>query len=335
MNRVFIPLNLPQPDPVPADAVVDSLSGLTMGTSWSVRLIRPAGCDLKTMQDGIQRQLDLVVAQMSTWSSDSDLSRYNHAAADSWQVLPEHFLKVLDCALAVAELSGGAYDPSVGPLVNLWGFGPDPKRSERPDDVAIARERQRCGWQRIRIDRARHALLQPGDLYLDFSSIAKGYGVDLVAAYLRSVGAVSYLVEVGGELYGQGVKADGQPWWAGMEHPPAAAGADEHVQSIAALHGVALATSGDYRRYFDDGERRYSHTIDPRTAQPVAHALASVAVLHADCMTADAWATALMVLGDEEGLALALSNGVAALFISRDGEGFRERLTPAMQAMLG
>jgi len=335
MNRVFIPLTLAQPDPVPADAVVDSLSGLTMGTSWSVRLIRPEGYSQEAIQGGIQRQLDLVVAQMSTWSDDSDLSRYNQAAADSWHVLPEHFMKVLDCALAVAERSGGAYDPSVGPLVNLWGFGPDPKRADRPDDAAIARERQRCGWQRIRIDRARHALLQPGGLYLDFSSIAKGYGVDLVAAYLRSIGAVSYLVEVGGELFGHGVKADGQPWWVGMEHPPATSDTHEQVQSIAALHGVALATSGDYRRYFEDGDRRYSHTIDPRSAQPVAHALASVAVLHADCMTADAWATGLMVLGDEEGLALALNNGLAALFISRDGNGFRERLTPAMQAMLG
>lgn len=335
MNRVFIPLSLSQPDPVPADAIVDSLSGLTMGTSWSVKLIRPAGNDLQMIQKGIQAQLDLVVAQMSTWSADSDLSRYNHAAADSWHVLPEHFLRVLDCALAIAERSGGAYDPSVGPLVNLWGFGPDPKHADRPDDAAIARERQRCSWQRVRIDRTRNALLQPGGLYLDFSSIAKGYGVDLVAAYLRSIGAVSYLVEVGGELYGHGVKADGQPWWVGMEHPPATSGTHEHVQNIAALHGMALATSGDYRRYFEDGDRRYSHTVDPRTAQPVAHALASVAVLHADCMTADAWATALMVLGDEEGLALALSNGLAALFISRDGDGFCERLTPAMEAMLG
>ena len=335
MNRVFIPLILSQPDPVPADAVVDSLSGLTMGTSWSVKLIRPTGSDLQTIHEGIQGQLDLIVAQMSTWSAGSDLSRYNHAAADSWHVLPAHFLKVLDCALAVAEHSGGAYDPSVGQLVNLWGFGPDPKRPDRPDDAAILRERQRCGWQRIHIDRARHALLQPGGLYLDFSSIAKGYGVDLVAAYLCGIGVVSYLVEVGGELYGHGVKADGQPWWAGMEHPPATSSTHDRLQSVVALHGVALATSGDYRRYFEDGDRRYSHTIDPRTAQPVAHALASVAVLHADCMTADAWATALMVLGDEDGLALALRHGVAALFISRDGDGFRERLTPAMQAMLG
>lgn len=337
MNRVFIPLSLPQPDPVPADAPTESLGGQTMGTSWSVKLIRPPHLDLQTIRDGIQQQLDLVIAQMSTWSASSDLSRYNQAEAGSWHALsmrPPHFLRVLDCALQIAERSGGAYDPSVGPLVNLWGFGPDPVRSEAPDAASLAQARARCGWQRVRIDRARNALLQPGGLYLDFSSIAKGYAVDLVTEHLRSIGVQSHLVEVGGELRGHGVKSDGQPWWVGLEQPPAPTGSEPGMQSIVALHGLALATSGDYRRYFEHAGKRYSHTIDPRTAQPIAHALASVTVLHADCMTADAWATALMVLGDEEGLALALEAGLAALFVRRDGAGFRESMTPAMQAML-
>lgn len=334
MNRVFIPLSLSQPDPFPADAPTESLAGQTMGTSWSVKLIRPPQSDLQTIRDGIQQQLDLVIAQMSTWSASSDLSRYNQAEEGSWHVLPAHFLRVLDCALEIAERSGGAYDPSVGPLVNLWGFGPDPVRAEAPDAASLEQARTRCGWQRVRIDRARNALLQPGGLYLDFSSIAKGYAVDLVADYLRSIGVHSHLVEIGGELRGHGVKADGQPWWVGLEQPPAPVSSDNGVQSIVALHGLALATSGDYRRYFEHDGTRYSHTIDPRTAQPIAHALASVAVLHADCMTADAWATALMVLGDEDGLALALEAGLAALFVRRDGAGFRESMTPAMQAML-
>lgn len=334
MNRVFIPLSLSQPDPVPADAPTESLAGQTMGTSWSVKLIRPPQIDLPAIRDGIQRQLDLVIAQMSTWSANSDLSRYNQAEAGSWQVLPAHFLRVLDCALAIAERSRGAYDPSVGPLVNLWGFGPDAARSTAPDAVSLEQARARCGWQRVRIDRARNALLQPGGLYLDFSSIAKGYAVDLVTEHLRSIGVHSHLVEVGGELRGHGVKADGQPWWVGLEQPPAPGDSDAGVQSIVALHGLALATSGDYRRYFEHAGTRYSHTIDPRTARPIAHELASVTVLHGDCMTADAWATALMVLGDEEGQALALEAGLAALFVRRDGAGFRERMTPAMQAML-
>ncbi len=334
MNRVFIPLSLSQPDPVPADAPTESLAGQTMGTSWSVKLIRPPQLALETIRDGIQRQLDLVIAQMSTWSASSDLSRYNQAEAGSWHVLPMHFLSVLDCALQIAERSGGAYDPSVGPLVNLWGFGPDAVRSTAPDAVSLEQARARCGWQRVRIDRARNALLQPGGLYLDFSSIAKGYAVDLVADYLRSIGVHSHLVEVGGELRGHGVKADGQPWWVGLEQPPAPAGGEPGMQSIVALHGLALATSGDYRRYFEHEGTRYSHTIDPRTTRPIAHTLASVAVLHSDCMTADAWATALMVLGDEDGMALALEANLAALFVRRDGAGFREQMTSAMQAML-
>jgi len=340
MNRVFIPLSLSQPDPVAADAATQALAGLTMGTSWSVKLMCPQGVDLHPIRQGIQQQLDLVVAQMSTWSDDSDLRRYNQAGPDTWHVVPAHFMNVLDCALNIAGRSGGAYDPSVGALVNLWGFGPVPIRSnhpDKPDAAALAQARQRCGWQRVRIDRQRHSVLQPGGLYLDFSAIAKGYGVDLVADYLRSLGIVSYLVEVGGELRGQGVKADGQPWWVGIEQPPPAGPLclRDEVQSIVALHGVALATSGDYRRYVEADGSRYSHTIDPRSGQAIAHALASVTVLHADCMTADAWATALMVLGEEAGPALALEAGLAALFVSRRDAGFSETMTPAMQAMLG
>lgn len=340
MNRVFIPLSLSQPDAVPATAPTESLGGPTMGSTWSVKLIRPPQLELQSIRAGIQQQLDLVIAQMSTWSASSELSRYNQAEAGSWQVLPTPFLRVLDCALDVAARSGGAYDPSVGPLVNLWGFGPTPVRSQAPDAEALQQARAACCWQRVRIDRARQALLQPGGLYLDFSSIAKGYAVDLVADYLHGIGVRSHLVEVGGELRGHGVKADGQPWWVGLEQPPASAGSaletqmQTQTQSIVALHGLALATSGDYRRYFEHEGIRYSHTIDPRTAQPIAHALASVTVLHTDCMTADAWATALMVLGDQDGLALALELGLAALFIRRDGAGFRESMTPALQAML-
>lgn len=340
MNRVFIPSLLTEPTPVPADAVVDSLAGLTMGTSWSVKLIRPAGVALATLRDGIEQQLALVVAQMSTWREDSDLSRYNSAAADSWHALPAPFIEVLDSALAMAEHSDGAYDPTVGPLVNLWGFGPRdealPALDARPDATRLAQERARCGWRRVRIDRSSNSVLQPGGLYLDFSGIAKGYGVDLVARYLHDAGVPSYLVEVGGELRGHGVKADGQPWWVGLELPPQqSSSAAAAESSVVALHGMALATSGDYRRCFEQDSRQYSHTIDPRSAEPVSHGLASVTVLHADCMRADAWATALMVLGDGAGWQLAQDAGVAALFLRRgDDGGLYESMTPAMQAML-
>lgn len=334
-NRVFIPLSLTARQPAAGAARMLSLSGLTMGTTWSARLICPDALPPATVQQGIQRQLDLVDAQMSTWSDDSDLSRYNQAPAGSWHRMSSHFWRVLDCALSVAALSGGAYDPSVGPLVDLWGFGPAPARHDAPDSASLMQARERCGWTRLRVDRERHAILQPGALSLDFSSIAKGYGVDLATDYLRGLGVHSCLMEAGGELRGIGLKPDGQPWWVGLEQPPSRQTATVRMQNIVALHGIALATSGDYRRCFESAGQRYSHTIDPRTACPVAHRLTSVCVLHADCMTADAWATALMVLGEEEGMSLARRTGLAALFVSRDDDdGLREVMTPDLQAML-
>lgn len=306
-----------------------------MGTTWSVKLFCPLALSEKVLCRGIQRQLDLVDGQMSTWREDSDLSRFNRAPAGSWHPMPSHLRRVLDCALDIAEQSAGAYDPSIGAIVNLWGFGPGPWRYNTPDTVLLQQARQHCGWTRLRVDHARNALWQPGGFALDFSSIAKGYGVDLVVDYLRRQGVQRCLVEVGGELRGIGVKPDWQPWWVELEEPPALMVDRSRQRNIVALHDMALATSGDYRRYFDYAGRRYSHTIDPRTAQPVTHGLASVTVLHANCITADAWATALMVLGEEEGMRLATCIGLAALFVGRDHcGGYRDAMSPAYMAML-
>lgn len=339
MNRVFIPAEFTEPPAPDVQAAVQSLSGLTMGTSWSAKLMVPAGIAVETLSAGIQRQLDLVVRQMSTWSDESDLSRFNQAEANTWHEIPVEFLRVLDCALTVAQATDGAYDPSVGPLVNLWGFGPVARRHAAPAASELAAARQRCGWQRIRLDRVRCRIWQAGDVYLDFSAIAKGFAVDLVVDYLRAAGISSYLVEVGGELRGYGVKPDLQPWWVGIEQPLPLHGAAptssaDAVHSVVALHGLALATSGDYRRYFEADGKHYSHTIDPRTAMPIAHALAAVTVLHPECMVADVWATALMVLGPQQGMHCAQERGLAALFLARDGSGFNESMTPALQAML-
>jgi thiamine biosynthesis lipoprotein len=267
---------------------------------------------------------------MSTWETTSDLSRYN-TSPTGWQTMPPACFDVIACAMAVAKDSTGAYDPTVGPLVNLWGFGPDPARRTRPDAADIAAARARCGWWRIELDPGRQAVLQPGGVYIDLSAIAKGYGVDAVADYLRAVGCTSFLVEVGGELLGEGVKADGQPWWVELEHPA------EHVPEplIAALHGLAVATSGDYRRcFFDSLGRRYAHTIDPRTGLPTAHDTASVSVLHPRCILADALSTALMVMGSTEGMAYAERHDIAALFIDRQHDRYVESMSPAMTAML-
>jgi len=306
-----------------ADAPVVACAGQTMGTSWSARIVAaPEG-----VAAAIQAELDRVVAEMSHWAPDSDLSRFNRSPPGRWQPLPIGFAKVLAAALDVAEKSGGAFDPAMGTLVDLWGFGPPGPRSDLPNDTEIAAARALSGRAHVEQDdrRARrHA-----EARLDFSGIAKGHGVDRVAEMLRSMGLRDFLVEVGGELRGEGIKPDGQPWWVDLEAPPGS----RLAPIRAALHGLSVATSGDYRRSFAHAGRAYAHTIDPRTGRPLDNGVGSVTVLHPSCMLADAWATALSVLGPE-GMALAEREGLAAHMAVRDGAGFVEHLSPALQAML-
>lgn len=304
------------------------LSGRTMGTGWSLRLHVEDADALAWLEQGIQAQLDEVVAQMSHWEADSDLSRYNRAAAGATHVLPPAFAVVLSTALQLAQDSDGAYDPTLGPLTNLWGFGPDGAHGGAPDEARLADAAARVGWKRLRFDAATRTLLQPGGAYLDLSSIAKGYGVDRVAEYLLQQGVGAFLVEVGGELRAHGRKPDGSDWQVAVELPHD----EDAAAAVVALEGLSIATSGDYRRYFDDDGQRYSHTIDPRSARPVSHRLASVTVLHAQCMQADALATALTVMGPEAGMAYANRHGLAALFLIRDGDGFVARATPGFVA---
>lgn len=301
-----------------------------MGTSWTARLVVADDAGLAGLRDAIARALAGVVAEMSDWEPDSAISRFNRAAAGSWHELPPAFFTVLDHALALAAATDGAYDPTAGRLVDLWGFGPAPAGTFPPRDADIAAARATAGWQRVALDPARRAALQPGGLRLDLSSIAKGYGVDAAAAALRAMGVENFLVEVGGELIGAGLKPDRTPWWVEIETPPGIAMAP----IVAALHGLAVATSGNYRRFFDADGQRFAHTLDPRTGRPVDNRLVSVTVIHSSCMAADAMATALTVLGPDAGLAFASRRGVAAHFLSDSDGGFVERITPAFGLML-
>lgn len=307
-----------------------AMAGATMGTTWSARLALPAGCAESAARQAIQAALDEVVAQMSAWEADSDITRYNQAAP-GWQALPAPFFHVLRHALALAEDCGGAYDPTVGPLVNAWGFGPHQRAFEPPSSAAIEAARLRCGWRRVRLDEARQAAHQEGGTYLDLSSIAKGYGVDRAALALDGLGITQYLVEVGGELRARGTRPDGAPWRVAIEVPDAS---DDHAMALPLLD-CSIATSGDYRRHAGDGDARYAHTIDPRTGQPVRNPIASVTVLHPGCMQADALATALTVLGETDGLAYARRHNLAALFILRERATYRVVATPAFQARAG
>ena len=342
-RRVLLPQHISD-QLAPEGAPVRDFGGLTMGTSWSVRLLDPASpgrAGRADLQQGLQQQLDLVVAQMSHWSETSDLGRFNRAEAGSWQVLPAAFCEVLGFALQVCQASGGAYDPCAGALVNRWGFGARKRYDEAGfvppghDEVAqlLAQHRR----QRLDFDQPGRRVRQPGGLQLDLSAVAKGYGVDRLARYLDSQGIAHYLVEVGGELRGAGSKPDGQPWWVMLEQVAGEGQLDAALQPpemMLALHGLSVATSGDYRRFFRDGGVRFAHTIDPRSGMPINNQLASVTVVHADCMAADAWSTALTVLGVQDGLLLAEQQQLAARFVQRDGDSFRETLSSAMQAML-
>jgi len=311
------------------------LHGPTMGTTWSATLVVPAGVDAGTLESGIQAELDRVVAQMSTYEDDSDLVRFNRAPAGSWQVLPPEFFSVLEHALALAADTGGAYDPTVAPLVDLWGFGAGTREHRIPDAAAIAAARARVGWQRIRLDPRTHRAYQPGGVWIDLSSIAKGFATDQVGRFLEGRGVTGYLMDVGGELRARGRRADGHDWRVAIERPGAATGAVESADQFErafALRDMSIATSGDYRHAFDHDGRRYSHHIDPRTGWPVEHRIASVSTLARECMQADAVGTVIMVLGPDEGMAWAERRGVAVRIALREGDGWSERMSSAFAA---
>ena len=313
-------------------AAIATLGGETMGTSWSVRLVAARDADLHALHAGIETQLGLVVRQMSTWEADSDISAYNRADAGSWHAIPAEFQQVLRCALDIACQSGGAFDPTIAPLVGLWGFGAE-ARSDAPDTAELLQAHARVDWQRVELDAETGRLLQPGGVRIDLSAIAKGYAVDLVTQYLRAAGIVSALVEVGGELFGYGNKPDGEPWRVLVEAGPED---DDHSLDprVLELNGIAVASSGDRWHHYERDGRRYSHTIDPRTGAPREHAPAAVTVVASDAMQADGWATALTVLGGEAGYALAQARGLAARFLERTSDGLHERITDAFRTHL-
>lgn len=339
MNRVLVPLELDASMPV-LGAQAHRLDGLTMGTTWQVLWAAPGESPHEPVRAAVQRELDLVVAQMSTWLESSDLERFNRAPAGTVHTVSEAMAEVLAAALWLAEVSGGAFNPAAGALVNLWGFGPSPRYTDSgfapPTDAAVQRALTQLDWRALRWNAASREILQPGGLRLDFSAIAKGYAVDRVSRRLSAMGLRHTLVEVGGELRGQGLRLGGQPWWVDLESPPTAPGQGPLPTTRVALHGLCVATSGDYRRVYTHGGVRWPHTIDPRNGRPLANGLASVSVLHTECLWADAWSTALTVLGRELGMALATAHGIAALFVQREADGrLTETLTPAMKELAG
>lgn len=294
-----------------------------MGTTWSAKIVAPP----PGVQAAIEAVLANIIAQMSHWEPTSQLSRINNSAPGTWHRIGPEFAQVMAIALDIAERSGGAFDPAMGVAVDLWGFGPPGPRTGLPTEAEIEAARALCGYDAIDFDPLLLRLRLTRPIRLDLSGIAKGYAVDAVAARLRAMGCLDFLVEIGGELLGEGIQPDGQPWWVDVEVPP---GVDAAPLRIA-LHGMAVATSGDYRRRFVEGDTSYAHTIDPRTGRPVSNLVASVTILHRNCAQADAWASALTVLGADEGLVLTDREGLAAQMLGRGKEEGRELMFPTFQ----
>lgn len=312
----------------PAGAV-HTLYGETMGTRWRVDLVAGIGAPLHALHAGVQARLDAVVAQMSDWEPASDISRYARAEAGSWQVLPEACFSVLQHALAVAAASDGAFDPTIAPLVEAWGFGARGHGGSMPSAGRLASARVRTGWQRIALQPDTRSVLQPGGLQLDLSAIAKGHGVDAVVEWLRAAGVAAALVDVGGELRGYGCKPDGTAWRVLVEATP---DDDRAPVVVLVLDNRAAATSGDGWHRFDAEGRRYPHTLDARSGVPVAHRTRAVTVVAATAMDADAWATALLVMGSDAGHAFAQVHGLAARFVDDIEGGYAVRVTDAFDA---
>jgi thiamine biosynthesis lipoprotein len=307
------------------------ISGGIFGTTYHINVVLPENeARLQTLAEGIAQELTQVDQAMSTWKPDSELSRLNQKSDQSeWTRLSAPLFEVIQRAQEISELSDGAFDITVGPIVNLWGFGPEARPDHTPSEDELAALLSVTGWEFLELDPEKRAIRSDQPQYIDLSAIAKGYGVDAVARYLDSEGVDSYLVEIGGEVRVSGRKPDGSAWRIAVESPVRG---ERRVNKVVALESGAMATSGDYRNYYELDGQRYSHTIDPETGRPITHGLASVTVLADDCMTADALATAFNVMGFEQAHALATRENIPAYFIVRGEDGFETHQTPAFSS---
>lgn len=304
--------------------------GPIFGTGYHVTVFADLSeSEYQALDAGILAELERVDELMSTYRDDSELSRFNRAPVGVPFFLSPATAEVVNEALRIARLSDGAFDVTVGPAVNLWGFGPEGRPEQVPDAATLAAALARVDVHALRLEDGRLTKTKP--VYVDLSGIAKGYATDRVADHLAAQGTENYLIEVGGEIRTHGEKPSGAPWRIAVEKPVSS---ERSVQRIVDLGDAAVATSGDYRNYFEAGGVRYSHTIDPRTGKPITNRVASVTVISQRSATADALATAFTVMGADAGLKLAERENIAVYFIVRSDEGFEIRMSPAFAPYL-
>lgn len=307
------------------------LSGPTMGTTYNIKYTQQAGIpDSSHLQTEIDRLLEQVNDQMSTYRVDSELSRFNqYQGSDPFQVSGQTATVVKE-AIRLNSLTLGALDVTVGPLVNLWGFGPEARRDTVPTEQELAERKAKTGIEYLSVSGDFLSKTLP-NLYVDLSTIAKGWGVDVVADFIESQGIENYMVEVGGEMRLKGRNAQGIPWRIAIEKPSVQ---ERSVQEIIEPGDMAIATSGDYRNYFERDGMRYSHIINPKTGYPIDNKVVSVTVLDKSSMTADGLSTGLMVLGEEKAMAVAELNQIPVFMIIKTDDGFREVASSAFQPYL-
>lgn len=294
------------------------IQGETMGTFYSIKLIDEKNIDKEELKYQIDTLLIAINDSMSTYIPNSELSKLNQSTSTDWQTISQDLFNVIDFSQTMSDISNGAFDISVGPLVNLWGFGPNTTSLEVPDDEVIQSTLKKTGYKNISLNSENISIKKSfAEIHIDLSAIAKGYGVDRIAELLENKSITNYMVEIGGEVKASGINTKGQAWQIGIEKPQIG---ERHLQRVIALNNQAIASSGNYRNFFEKDGKFYSHTITPQTGHPVDHSLASVTVIADYAMTADAWATTLMVLGEKKGLKLAEEHKVAALFISHSHE---------------
>ncbi len=291
-----------------------TLSGESMGTYYRILFPDDAGT-VGSLQLNALGTLAEVDRLMSTYQPDSELSKFNSADMNSPVTVSDHTRKVIEEARRVNNLTSGAFDATIGPLVELWGFGASGRRPAPPTTVEISQTARRLGMDALMLEGPEIWKTRP-QLAVDLSGIAKGYAVDQLSEMLDARGVQSYLVDLGGELRAKGYRPEGRPWRVGIERPERSQRA---VHRIVELNDRAIATSGDYRNFIRQGGQIFSHVIDPRIGRPVVHSLTSVTVIAQNAMTADALSTALMVMGPDEGPAFAQRQGIAAYFVIRDG----------------
>ncbi|MCL5049878.1 FAD:protein FMN transferase [Aliidiomarina maris] len=296
------------------------MRGNIFGTFFEVSLgTQHANADLTEVEAGVMDVLNEVDRQMSTYRDDSVLNRINRAELHTEVAVDPELMLVLQRSEAIARMSEGAFDHTVGGLVNLWGFGPEGRVTSRPSQSELESRLEQVGYHFVHLDTDAQTVTRSSDVFVDLSGIAKGYAVDAVSQYLNQQGITNHLVNIGGDIYASGQRTADMRWRVGIEAP---VNDRQVVQHILPIQDVAMLGSGDYRNYFESEGVRYSHTIDPTTGEPIAHKLAAVTVLGDNATDADGFASAILVLGPERGLAFANHHNIAALLIVREADGY-------------